>query len=175
MGENMQLLQMLLERGFLESRAGIDVEENKALFATRKLHFYLRKFSCSLLYLSMVRNDCHLEYEARPWEFGQALHEDCFEALKFIRYVLDQEAVQYEFAKNANRVAQFQGLVGKEPVCWRLLRNIRSYLDSISTREGRTLPKWAEVQGEIGQLERLIVAQVTAGDVSGHLEALGLG
>jgi hypothetical protein len=165
-GENFSILQMLQERGFVESRAGLDLEENKALYPTRKLRFYLRLFSSSLVYLSMVRNDCKLEYHARPWDFHEELVESCREALKFIEYVLDQETVQYAYSKKVDRADTFRWIAGDWPVSLLLLRSMRGFL---TKRDRFSQKNWDEIQPRISDLESLIRAHIAQGKVYGNI------
>jgi hypothetical protein len=164
--ENLSILEMLQERGFIESRAGLEIELDKAFYPTRKLRFYLRLFSSSLVYLSMVRNDCHLEYQARPWDFHDELVENCHEALKFIEYVLDQEIVQYDYSKKVGRTDKFRWIAGDWPVSWRLLRSLGSFL---TKRERISLKDWGEIQPRIAELESLIRTQIAGGKVYGNI------
>jgi len=168
--ENWTLLQMLQERGFVESRAGLVIDENKALYPTRKLHFYLRRFSSSLVYLSMVRNDCHLEYSARPWDFHHELIESCHEALKFIWYVLDQEAVQYDYAKAVNRADSFGMIAGDWPVGWKLLHSLSGFLASANERGRIPRPQWEGIQLEIIKLAPFIRDLIKQDSVYGHID-----
>jgi len=166
-GENSDLLQMLLERGFIESRAGLDLGMHKALFPTKKLRFYLRVFSTSLVYLSMVRNDCYLEYQAQPWDFHDGMMKNCHEALKFIEYVLDQEGVQYSYAKDVNRGDKFRSIAGDWPISWRLLRNVDGFLTSVSNRERIPTKELEEIRKRIAELERSIRSQIAQKRVHG--------
>jgi len=171
--ENLSFLQTLLERGFLESRAGLGIEEDTALFATRRLHFYLRRFTRSLVYLSMVRNDCHLEYAARPWDFNDSLSENCTEGLKFIWYVLDQEAVQYWYAKSVDRADAFRRLAGGWPVGWRLVQSVRSFLTSVGALDGGIpRPQWDELQSQVSELEALVLKLAKEDTIYGQIDLL---
>jgi hypothetical protein len=142
MAENYRLLEDLLDKGFIESHEGSSFEHIKTLYPTRKLRFYIEAFARSLVYIEMIRNDSFIEYGSKPRVFGATLAEDFCEALKFIRYVKEQEEMQYRFARDGvEKLERFRRVVGNEPVSWTLLKSVAKFVMSVYARERKVVSK----------------------------------
>jgi hypothetical protein len=143
--ENWSILQSLLDQGFVESLQGSRLESIETLCATRKLIFYLDVFSCSLVYIEMVRNDSYIEYDSEPHKVGvcrTVLAEDMIEAFKFIWYVMEQETQQYVGVKASKaRVSRFRQIVEESrPICWKMLCGVVAHGKELYQRNPRLLP-----------------------------------
>ncbi len=121
-----ELLQWFINYYFVESKEGTDVSRVKWIFATPKLRFYLHRLSKFLIYLENIRNDNYLTYHNPLHKYETSLRDDIWELLYFYLEIMKYECQEYAFMKKHKQKSKYSSLVGRQPVCWRLLKSCRN-------------------------------------------------
>lgn len=129
-GELNDLLQWLVNYYFLESKEGLNISKIKTLMATRKLSFYLHKFTKFIIYQENIRNDVYLTYSNPAHQHNTEMIRDILQLFRFY-----EEIMKYEFAENAFMVRYknmgyltiyTSSILGRMPISWKLLKGCRN-------------------------------------------------
>ncbi len=138
-----ELLEWLIDRGFVESYEGPCLDRVSVLYTTRKTWFYFHFFSKMLVYLEHMRNDSMIEYEANPHDFDSDMVTDAHSVFEFIEYVLDQEEREYAFVRTKKKphLKLYKKIVADQPLSWKLLRSVTRRLNDLATYMPNMFPE----------------------------------